>query len=138
MIMQSETAWPAFFADVVGLFVVGTIWVNRHLMFNAMIQVGRWILAFDLVLLLFVCTIPFATSQLAEFLTAGGQNLQVAVVIYGAVAEGMSISFTLNLRHVVDAGLTSPTRRPESGRCSLRVRPSRLVVFVIECGCSSR
>jgi uncharacterized membrane protein len=45
----------------------------------------------------------------------------MAVVIYGAVAEGMSISFTLILRHVIDAGLTRrPINRRERRRQLLR------------------
>ena len=107
LVVQLASSWPSFFAYVVSFFVVGTIWVNHHLLFNALVKIDRLTLGLNLVLLLFVCTIPFTTSQLADFLTGGGRDLQVAVLIYGAVAEGMSISFTLILRHVIDARLTS-------------------------------
>ena len=107
LIVQLATSWPTFLAYVVSFFVVGTIWVNHHLLFNAIMKVDRFTLALNLMLLLFVCTIPFTTSQLADFLIGGGRNLQVAVVVYGAVAEGMAVSFTLLLRHIIDAGLTS-------------------------------
>jgi len=117
LLAQLATSWPAFLAYVVSFFVVGTIWVNHHLLFNAIVTVDRTVLAVNLVLLLFVCTIPFTTSQLADFLTGGGRNLQVAVVVYGAVAEGMAISFTLLLRHVIDAELTrAPIDRAERRR----------------------
>jgi uncharacterized membrane protein len=121
LLVQLAKEWPAFLAYVLSFFVVGTIWVNHHLLFNVIVKVDRLTLALNLILLLFVCTIPFTTSQLADFVIGGGQNLRVAVVIYGAVAEGMSISFTLILKHVIDAGLTSrPITRRERQRQLIR------------------
>ena len=111
---QLKGEWPAFLAYLLSFFVIGTIWVNHHLLFDAMVRVDRVTLALNLLLLLFVCTIPFSTSQLADFVVEGGQNAQVAVIVYGAVAEGMAVSFVLILKHIIDAGLTPrPVSRPE-------------------------
>jgi uncharacterized membrane protein len=131
LLAQLGTSWPTFLAYVASFFVVGTIWVNHHLLFNAIAKIDRVTLALNLVLLLFVCTIPFTTSQLADFITGGGQNLQIAVVFYGAVAEGMSISFTLILRHVINAGLTSRPIAPAERRRQLVRFGAGLVLYPI-------
>lgn len=76
------------------------------------------LLMFDNLLLLFVTTIPFTTSILAGHLPVGGPDARLAVVMYGASMEGMAISFTLILWHLIRRGLllrpVSPGRRPES------------------------
>ncbi|MEF2978639.1 TMEM175 family protein [Subtercola sp. YIM 133946] len=118
---QLAHEWPAFLAYLLSFFVIGTIWVNHHLLFDAMVRVDRLTLALNLLLLLFVCTIPFSTSTLADFVVEGGTNAQVAVVLYGAVAEGMAVSFVLILRHIIDAGLVSrPIGRDERRRQLVR------------------
>jgi hypothetical protein len=49
----------------------------------------------NLFFLLWVVAIPFATATMAEYLTAGGQDAQVSMVIYTAVFEGMGLAFAL-------------------------------------------
>ena len=121
LLLQLEKAWPTFLAYLLSFFVVGTIWLNHHLLFNLIVTIDRFTLVANLVLLLFVCTIPFSTAQLADFVLVGGQDLQIAVLIYGAIAEGMSIAFTLILKHAIDGGLMSrPVGRPERRRQLIR------------------
>ena len=60
---------------------------------------------YNLLLLMFVVTIPFTTATLADYLRAGGADERVAVVLYGSSMEGMAISFTLILAHLVRRNL---------------------------------
>ena len=81
--------WPSFVAYLISFFVIGTIWVNHHALFVLIDHVDRAMLFYNLLLLFWVCTIPFTTSALAEFLSDGTTNdVRVAVLLYGAVERG--------------------------------------------------
>lgn len=98
---QLRQEWPAFAAYGMSFFVIGVIWVNHHALLSLVARVDRWLLFFNLLLLLFVSTIPFTTSTLASYLRAGGADARWAVVLYGVSTEGMAVSFTLILAHLV-------------------------------------
>ena len=93
---QLGVRWPAFAAYVVSFFVIGIIWVNHHVLVRSISVVNRTLLFLNLVLLLFVVMIPFATATVAEYLTLTGKeapNAKTAMVLYGAVFLGMSAGF---------------------------------------------
>ena len=58
-------AWPSFAAYAVSFLVIGIIWVNHHSLFRLAARVDRLLMFYNLLLLLFVITIPFTTSTLA-------------------------------------------------------------------------
>lgn len=70
-------------------------------------RVDRALLFSNLLLLLWATTIPFTTAALAAYLRAGGQDGRVAVLLYGVSLEGMAVSFTLMLRHILRHQLSS-------------------------------
>jgi uncharacterized membrane protein len=90
--------WPAFLAYVLSFFMIGIVWVNHHALVRSITAVDRTLLFLNLVLLLFVVLIPFATATVADYLTSsfhGGNDARTAMVLYGAVFLGMSIGFGL-------------------------------------------
>jgi uncharacterized membrane protein len=90
--------WPAFAAYVVSFFIIGIVWVNHHVLIRSIAVVTRTLLFLNLVLLLFVVVIPFATGVVAEYLALGGteaRNAKVAMALYSAVFLGMSAGFAL-------------------------------------------
>jgi uncharacterized membrane protein len=90
---QLGHAWPAFVAYVISFFTVGIIWVNHHALVSNIVGVDRVLLFLNLLLLLFVVMVPFATGTVAEYLARGGFDSRVAVAVYGAVLTGMSLGF---------------------------------------------
>src|SRR5215469_255424 len=90
---QLADRWPAFVAYVVSFFTVGIIWVNHHALVSNIVVVDRMLLFLNLVLLLFVVMVPFATGTVADYLSRGGFDSRVAVALYGVVLTGMSIGF---------------------------------------------
>ncbi len=85
--------WPEFAAYAVSFFLIGIIWVNHHARFNLIAVVDRTLLFLNLVLLLFVVLIPFATATVAAYLTSPGENANIAMALYAVVLEGMALSF---------------------------------------------
>lgn len=102
---QLRTEWPSFGAYAVSFLVIGTIWVNHHALFALAARVDRVLLFYNLLLLMFVATIPFTTAAYAEFLRDGGGDARLAVLLYGGSNTGMSIGFTLILARMVRHGL---------------------------------
>ncbi|WP_374008289.1 TMEM175 family protein [Leifsonia sp. LS-T14] len=118
---QLADEWPSFAAYALSFFVIGVIWVNHHAVTELVARVDRRLMFYNLLLLLFVSTIPFTTSTLASFLEHDDQDSRVAALLYGASMEGMAISFTLILAHIIHGGLMkSPVTREEGRRAILR------------------
>jgi uncharacterized membrane protein len=109
LVHQVGQQWPSFTAFVVSFLVIGVIWVNHHALFDLIDRVDRVLLLENLVLLMFVTTLPFTTSTLADFLRGGGSNARWAVVLYGVSNIGMAFAFTAMLSRMVRKSLlTSP------------------------------
>jgi uncharacterized membrane protein len=94
---QLWTRWPYFVAYLISFFMIGIVWVNHHALVRGIAVVDRTLLFLNLVLLLFVVMIPFATATVAEYLAAKGphfhRDTQIAMMVYGAVFFGMSAGF---------------------------------------------
>jgi uncharacterized membrane protein len=102
---QLRHSWPTFVAYVISFFVVGVIWVNHHALFALVERVDRVLLYENLLLLMFVTTMPFTTATLADFLREGGASARWAVLLYGISNTGMAFSFTALLAHMTRHGL---------------------------------
>ena len=87
------THWASFAAYLISFFVIGIIWVNHHVLVRNIKLVDRTLLFVNLVLLLFVVMIPFATATVSQYLSRGGQDARVAMALYSAVFLGMSAGF---------------------------------------------
>jgi uncharacterized membrane protein len=86
--------WPDFLAYLVSFFMIGIIWVNHHGLVRGIAVVDRTLLFLNLVLLLFVVLIPFATATVAEYRLADSADGRVSMVLYAAVFLGMSFGFS--------------------------------------------
>ncbi len=90
---QLHEKWPAFLAYLISFFMIGIVWVNHHVLVRSIIKVDRTLLFLNLVLLLFVVLIPFATAIVAEYFSRHDWNTQFAMMLYGGVFLGMSVGF---------------------------------------------
>ena len=90
---QLHEKWPAFLAYLISFFMIGIIWVNHHALVRSITKVDRTLLFLNLVLLLFVVLIPFATATVADYFPGNDWDAQVAMVLYGGVFLGMSVGF---------------------------------------------
>lgn len=92
---QLAAAWPSFAAYLVSFLVIGVIWVNHHSILRLALSVDRLLLFWNLVLLMFVTTIPFTTATLAGALADGSaEDVRVAAILYGGASTGFAIAFT--------------------------------------------
>ncbi len=118
---QLADQWPAFVAYLISFFTIGIIWVNHHALVSNIATVSRLLLFLNLVLLLFVVMVPFATKTVADYLAHGGFDASVAVAVYGVVLEGMSIGFASMLEWSMGEGRTHAAV-PPGRRWAVRLR----------------
>ena len=90
---QLTEKWPAFLAYLISFFMIGIVWVNHHALVRSIRTVDRTLLFLNLVLLMFVVLIPFATATVSDYFTRHDWDTQVAMMLYGGVFLGMSIGF---------------------------------------------
>lgn len=92
--------WPSYAAYATSFITIGIIWMNHHVMISRLREADHRIMMLNLVLLLTIGVIPFATSLLATYLKQGrGQHLAAAV--YAGVLLAMSIAFAALNRHIL-------------------------------------
>ena len=116
---QLRHDWPSYVAYAVSFLVIGVIWVNHHAVFALVGRVDRVFLFENLVLLMFVTTMPFTTSTLAEFLRGDHADARWAVVLYGISNLGMSLGFFSMLHRMIYRGLLRHPVDARTGRVAL-------------------
>jgi uncharacterized membrane protein len=119
---QLASAWPSFVAYGISFLTIGIIWVNHHALVANIAVVDRTLLFLNLVLLMFVVTIPFSTATMATFLTSPGHDAKVAMAIYALDFEFMSLCFSALFEWTLreDRRLHEPI--PETARWAARRR----------------
>jgi uncharacterized membrane protein len=122
LLAQLGSHWPSFVAYVISFFTIGIIWVNHHALVQNIATVDRTLLFLNLLLLAFVVAIPFGTATMADYLTAGGQDSRVAMALYAAVFEGMSIGFSAMFEWTLHGEARTHHAVPERARWGARIR----------------
>jgi uncharacterized membrane protein len=93
LLSQLADRWPSFVAYLLSFFTIGIIWVNHHALMKTIVAVTRTLLFLNLVLLLFVVLIPFATAVMAEYMGTSGNDAHISMALYAAVLLGMGLAF---------------------------------------------
>ena len=82
--------WPQYAVYFVAFATIGIMWINHHALLKNVQRVTHGIVLANLLLLSFICFLPFATDVLREY---GVTN--VAIVYYGIVMTLISAAYTL-------------------------------------------
>jgi uncharacterized membrane protein len=97
--------WPHYATFVVSFLTIGIIWSNHHAMFERIATIDRGLVLINLLLLMTVTAIPFATKLLASYLRAGSDE-HVAAAVYSGSLLLMSIAFIATNAWSAGRGLT--------------------------------
>ena len=114
--------WPSFAAYVISFFMIGIIWVNHHALVQNIAVFNRTLMYLNMLLLMFVVAIPFATATMAAYLAGGGRDAEVAAALYAIAFEAMGLSFAILFEWTLrdDARLHRPL--PSGRRWEARFR----------------
>jgi uncharacterized membrane protein len=92
--------WPHYIAYVISFMTIGIIWINHHAMITRLREADHSILILNLVLLMTIGILPFATQLMADYLRADhGQNL--AAGVYAGAFLLMALAFSALNRHIL-------------------------------------
>jgi uncharacterized membrane protein len=92
--------WPNYAAYAISFITIGIIWINHHAMISRLREADHVILILNLLLLLTIGVLPFATSLMAAYLREPA-GAHLAAVIYGGALLVMSIAFATLNRHIL-------------------------------------
>jgi uncharacterized membrane protein len=124
--------WPSYAAYVISFLTIGIIWLNHHAMIARLRETDHTILLLNLLLLLTIGVLPFATDLMATYLRQdSGQNL--AAGIYAGAFLLMAIAFATLNRHILfdKAHLLTMQLPEEHRRFILRRSIAGLIPYVI-------
>jgi uncharacterized membrane protein len=103
--------WPSFASFFVSFWVIGIIWVNHHGVIDHLKRADRGVLYLNLLVLMSVVLIPFATALMAEHLKSGDDESVAAAVYAGsfvlmAIAMGSLWEYITRHREKLGVELT--------------------------------
>jgi uncharacterized membrane protein len=124
--------WPSYAAYVTSFVTIGIIWINHHAMIGRLRQADHAILMLNLLLLLSIGVLPFATNLMASYLKQS-QGQHLAAAIYSGSFLVMSIMFSVVNRHILlrKAHLLAPELSEERRKKILSRALTGLVPYTI-------
>lgn len=129
---QLADEWPSYIAFAISFLTIGIIWINHHAAIARLREPDHAILVLNLLLLMSVCVLPFATSLFATYLREGkGEHLAAAV--YGGALLVMGVLFVVFNRHILitKAYLLQPDITPERRDDLLRRNVTGILPYVL-------
>ena len=121
--------WNIYAAYVTSFLTIGIIWVNHHVMIGRLREADRTILFLNLLLLMSVAVLPFATKLMAEYLRkTSGQHLAAAVysgafLVMGVLFAGLNAHILLAKHQKLTRPLPIERRRQILARTVTGVVP---------------
>ncbi len=92
--------WPQYAAYATSFITIGIIWINHHVMIGRLRQADHSILILNLLLLMSIGVLPFATQLMATYLRQPrGQG--VAAAVYSGSFLVMSLLFAALNRYIL-------------------------------------
>jgi uncharacterized membrane protein len=92
--------WPEYAAYVTSFLTIGIIWINHHVMINRLARADHAILMLNILLLMSIVILPFATELMATYLRAS-QGQEIAAAVYAGALLFMAVSFATLNRHIL-------------------------------------
>lgn len=124
---------PRYAAYVLGFLCMGTYWINVHRGMRMLRGVDHGYLVLGMLFLMVICTVPFATSLLAEYIGARDGKDQVALVVFTAwqlvlsIAAFASVAYAFRRRSTLIKASVSEA----SGRAWLRLTALGPLIWVV-------
>ena len=92
--------WPTYAAYVTSFLTIGIIWINHHAMIGRLRAADHSILVLNLLLLMSIGILPFATNLMATYLTQSHGQVTAAAV-YGGAFLVMGVLFAAVNRQIL-------------------------------------
>lgn len=127
--------WPRYAAYAVSFGTIGIVWMNHHAALLRLREADHSILIVNLLVLMSIAVLPFATSLMASYLRRTGGDQHVAAAVYAGAFLLMGVAFSVlnwlilaRRPHLVDDALSPGQRRWVLRRAVLGVPPYALAI----------
>jgi TMEM175 potassium channel family protein len=97
---QLAQAWPQYAAYAISFVTIGIIWINHHAMMSRLAATDHAILILNILLLMTIGILPFATELMATYLRQP-HGQAVAAAVYSGAFLVMAIMFAVLNRHIM-------------------------------------
>lgn len=128
--------WPQYAAYVTSFITIGIIWINHHAMIGRLREADHAILILNLLLLMTIGVLPFATELMAKYLR-DPQGRSLAAAVYSGSFLLMSVAFAtlnrlilLNRAHMLSTELAPEERRHVLRRSIIGLAPYLLATVL--------
>jgi uncharacterized membrane protein len=109
--------WHVYAAYAISFITIGIIWINHHVMISRLRVADHAILMLNLVLLMLIAVLPFATSLMTGYLR-GSHGQAVVAAVYSGTFLLMALAFSALNRlilfgraHMLNVELSHERRR---------------------------
>lgn len=93
--------WARFAAYGLSFLGIGILWLHHHAIFSAVGHADRTLVLLNLILLFCAAFLPYPTSLIGEYLSDGGSNARVSMLLYSGTWTVVSAGAGLMCRHVL-------------------------------------
>lgn len=100
LLHQLGHAWPDYAAYAISFMTIGIIWINHHAMIGRLARADHSIMILNLLLLMAISILPFATGLTAAYLRAP-QGEGLAAGVYSGSFLLMAVAFAVLNRHIL-------------------------------------
>lgn len=123
--------WPGYLGYLVSFATIGALWIGHSSITDYLDRTDVWFPRLNLLLLFFVCLLPFATRLLSEYIAQPGAE-KVASTVYGLTLVAASGLLSMLWRYARRAGLLiEDVPAEEVSLLTARLSPSLIVYCVL-------
>ncbi|WP_410813042.1 TMEM175 family protein [Micromonospora sp. 067-2] len=113
-------AWPSYLAFVITFAIAGQVWLAHHNLWRYVVRVDQMLLVLNLLVLLFIATIPFTADLLSDNLRGGATEQRLTAALYLGTVLGESLFVNLSWWWARRRGLLNPALDPRLARAVAR------------------
>ena len=93
--------WARFAAYGLSFLGIGILWLHHHAIFRSVGHVDRTLVLLNLIMLFCAAFLPYPTSLVGDYLSDGGSNARVSMLLYSGTWTLVSAGAGLMCRHIL-------------------------------------
>ncbi|WP_074319225.1 TMEM175 family protein [Micromonospora cremea] len=113
-------AWPSYLAYLITFALAGQVWLAHHNLWRYIIRVDQMLLVLNLLVLLFIATIPFTADLLSDNLRGSATEQRLTAALYLGTVLGEALFVNLSWWWARRRGLLHPDMDPGLARAVAR------------------
>jgi uncharacterized membrane protein len=123
--------WARFAAYGLSFLGIGILWLHHHAIFTAVGHADRTLVLLNLIVLFCAAFLPYPTSLVGDYLSAGGSNARVSMLLYSGTWTLVTGAAAAMCRHVLRSRLLSSDVDPAGARRLYRNLVGATAAYVV-------